>query len=273
MNNERRKAGLKAKIKAAATAVFLRKGYSETKIIDIANEANISPSTIYLYFDGKKQLFNALNIPEVARMRPEFDRRREDITRVALALFGERGFEDTTMDDIARKVGFSKAALYQYCSSKEDLFFQVLQLYTHAIPPDDVVEGANCADWKKAVHNVAESYMAISRDPDRAAFLGSVIRDSHKFPEFGAVYYEKSFCTARRNFSEFVSRLQREGIVRADLDVDVAVTAFFGSLTSYTIFYDTIRGIPKDVDEDKFIDTIADMFIRGVEAQPEEKKE
>ncbi len=70
MNNERRKAGLKAKIEAAATAVFLRKGYSETKIIDIANEAHISPSTIYLYFDGKKQLFNALNIPEVARMRP-----------------------------------------------------------------------------------------------------------------------------------------------------------------------------------------------------------
>ena len=94
-----------------------------------------------------------------------------------------------------------------------------------------------------------------------------------RFPEFGAAYYEKSFCTARRNFSEFVSRLQREGIVRADLDVDVAVTAFFGSLTSYTIFYDTIRGIPKDVDEDKFIDTIADMFIRGVEAQPEEKQE
>ena len=172
MNNEHRKAGLKAKIEAAATAVFLRKGYSETKIIDIANEAHISPSTIYLYFDGKKQLFNALNIPEVARMRPEFDRRREEITRVALRLFGEQGFEDTTMDDIAREIGFSKAALYQYCSSKEDLFFQVLQLYTHAIPPEEAVAGANCADWRQAIHNVAESYMAIARDSDRAAFLG-----------------------------------------------------------------------------------------------------
>ena len=83
---------------------------------------------------------------------------------------------------------------------------------------------------------------AISRDSDRAAFLGSVIRDSHKFPEFGEAYYEKSFCTARNNFSEFISRLQQQGIVRADLDVTVAVTAFFGSLTSYTILFDTIKG-------------------------------
>ena len=173
------------------------------------------------------------------------------------------------MDDIAREIGFSKAALYQYCSSKEDLFFQVLQLYTHAIPPEEAVAGANCADWRQAVHNVAESYMAISRDSDRAAFLGSVIRDSHKFPEFGEAYYEKSFCTARNNFSEFISRLQQQGIVRADLDVTVAVTAFFGSLTSYTILFDTIKGIPRDVEEEAFIHTTADIFIRGIEVQPQ----
>ena len=111
--------------------------------------------------------------------------------------------------------------------------------------------------------------MAISRDSDRAAFLGSVIRDSHKFPEFGEAYYEKSFCTARNNFSEFISRLQQQGIVRADLDVTVAVTAFFGSLTSYTILFDTIKGIPRDVEEEAFIHTTADIFIRGIEVQPQ----
>lgn len=265
MNNERRKAGLKAKIQAAATTVFLRKGYSETKIIDIANEAHISPSTIYLYFDGKKQLFNALNIPEVACMRPEYDRRREEITRVALSLFGSKGFEDTTMDDIAKVIGFSKAALYQYCSSKEDLFLQVLQLYTHATPPEDAVIGTNLDDWRQAIYNIAESYMAISRDADRAAFMGSVIRDSHKFPEFGTAYYEKSFCTARDNIMEFLLRLQREGKIRQDLDIKTAVTAFLGTLTSYTFLFDTIKGIPREVAEDDFIRTSADIFIRGIE--------
>ncbi len=187
---------------------------------------------------------------------------------MALRLFGERGFEDTTMDDIAKEIGFSKAALYQYCSSKEDLFYQVLQLYTHALPPEEAVSGAHCADWRQGIHNVAESYMAISRDPDRAAFLGSVIRDSHKFPEFGAAYYEKSFCTASDNFSAFLTQLQQSGEIRADLDIKVAVTAFFGALTFYTILFDTIRGVPREVDEETFIRTTADTFIRGIEAHP-----
>ena len=266
MKNEGRRAELREKIVAAATKVFLRKGYSETKIIDIAREADISPSTIYLYFDGKKKLFQALNIPEAEEKRPQHDLRREKITRIALAQFGARGYEATTMDDIAKEIGFSKAALYQYCSSKEDLFLQVLQLYSHATPPEEAVAGANIDDWRQALHNIGQSYMAILRDPDRAAFMGSVIRDSHKFPEFGRAYYEHSFCTARNNICAFLYRLQREGEIRGDVDVRVAVTAFLGTLNSYMFMYDTIKGIPQDdVDVQQFIRTTVDLFIRGIQ--------
>ncbi|MCI8538976.1 MAG: helix-turn-helix transcriptional regulator [Oscillospiraceae bacterium] len=270
MTNERRKAELKAKIEAAATAVFLRKGYAETKIIDIANEAQISPSTIYLYFDGKKQLFASLNIPEVAQLRPEYDRRREEITRVALTLFGERGFEGTTMDDIAEEMGFSKAALYQYCASKEDLFFQVLQLYTHATPPTASMVGADSGDWRQLVRNIAATYMEIAHDPHRNAFLGSVMRDSNKFPEFGTVYYEKSFCTARRNMVTSLTPFQQKGEIRQDLNLNAAVTAFFGALTSHTLLYSVVKGVPCDVPEADFVSAEVDIFIRGIEARPKE---
>lgn len=270
MTNERRKAELKAKIEAAATAVFLRKGYAEAKIIDIANEAQISPSTIYLYFDGKKQLFASLNIPEVAQLRPEYDRRKEEITRVALTLFGERGFEGTTMDDIAEEMGFSKAALYQYCASKEDLFFQVLQLYTHATPPTSDSIGADSNDWRKIVQNIAVSYMEINHDPHRNAFLGSVMRDSNKFPEFGTVYYEKSFCTARKNMVTSLLPFQQKGEIRGDIDLTVAVTAFFGALTSHTLLYSVVKGVPCDVPEADFVKAEVEIFIRGVEARPQQ---
>jgi AcrR family transcriptional regulator len=266
MYSKHRKPGLRTQIEAAARTVFLRKGYPETKITDIAKEAHVSPSTIYLYYDSKKQLFQSLNIPEAAQLRPHHERRLEQIHRVALHQFAERGFEATTMDDIAREIGFSKAALYQYCSNKEDLFLQVLQQYSHAIPPEEAVAGANCADWKQAIYNIAESFMAISRDPDRAAFMSSVIRESNQFPAFGTAYYEKSFCTARNNVSAFLTRLQQEGTIRADLDIKVAVTSFLGALTSYGILYDTIRGIPREIAPEDFIRTTAETFIRGIEA-------
>ena len=127
MTNAMRKLELRERIQAAAKTVFLEKGYAETKINDIAKAADISPSTIYLYFSGKKDLFSSLNIQQAADIRPEFERKREEICRTALHIFGQEGFERTTMDAIAVQVGLSKAALYQYCDSKEDLLLQVLR--------------------------------------------------------------------------------------------------------------------------------------------------
>jgi AcrR family transcriptional regulator len=47
-------------ILAAALAVFAQKGYGDTRIGDIANAAGIAKGTIYLYFESKEALFEAV---------------------------------------------------------------------------------------------------------------------------------------------------------------------------------------------------------------------
>lgn len=44
----------------AAICVFARKGYLETSIDDIINEAEVARGTFYLYFSGKKEIFLAI---------------------------------------------------------------------------------------------------------------------------------------------------------------------------------------------------------------------
>src|SRR5512138_3129268 len=44
----------------AAAAVIIRLGYDKTTMSDIAEEAGASRRTVYLYFDGKEELFEAL---------------------------------------------------------------------------------------------------------------------------------------------------------------------------------------------------------------------
>lgn len=46
---------------------------------------------------------------------------RQEIARAAWLLFAERGYEDTTVDAIARAAGISRRSFFRYFSSKEDV--------------------------------------------------------------------------------------------------------------------------------------------------------
>lgn len=59
-------------------------------------------------------------------MRVRTEEKRQEIVRIAAELFEQLGYERTSMSAIASRVGGSKATLYGYFSSKEDLLRAVL---------------------------------------------------------------------------------------------------------------------------------------------------
>lgn len=58
--------------------------------------------------------------------------KRDEILAVAAELFAERGFEATTIQDIADRVGMLKGSLYYHIKSKEQLLVEIVQK-THEI--------------------------------------------------------------------------------------------------------------------------------------------
>ena len=59
-------------------------------------------------------------------MRVRTEEKKQEIVRIAAELFEELGYERTSMSAIAARVGGSKATLYGYFGSKEDLLRAVL---------------------------------------------------------------------------------------------------------------------------------------------------
>ena len=52
--------------------------------------------------------------------------RKAQILDVSTALFHERGYHATSLDDIADRIGFTKPAIYHYFRSKEDILFAIV---------------------------------------------------------------------------------------------------------------------------------------------------
>ena len=50
--------------------------------------------------------------------------KRQALLRTAARTFNEIGFHQTTLDDLAQKLGVSKPALYLYIKSKDDILFE-----------------------------------------------------------------------------------------------------------------------------------------------------
>jgi AcrR family transcriptional regulator len=73
--------------------------------------------------------------PAASRPRqrlPRAQRERQMLT-VARRIFGTRGFQDASMDEIAAEVGISKPMLYAYFESKEGLFIACAELATREL--------------------------------------------------------------------------------------------------------------------------------------------
>src|ERR1041384_2531006 len=51
--------------------------------------------------------------------------RREELTRIAARLFAERGYQGTSLADLAEELGVQKPSLYHHIASKEDLLWEV----------------------------------------------------------------------------------------------------------------------------------------------------
>src|SRR4051812_20741768 len=109
--------------------------------------------------------------------------RHEEIISAAAAMFAEKGFRDTTVQEIARELRMTGAAIYYYFDSKDQLLYEIWQRAGRKLQ-----EGANAARalpgtavdrLRTAMRNHLDVIIS-----DRAIFEVLILQRS-QLPEFG----------------------------------------------------------------------------------------
>ncbi len=158
-----------------------------------------------------------------AARRAEHKReRREAILDAAERVFGSRGAQHVTMDEVAEAADVSKGTLYLYFRSKDDLFVAL----THR--PLDVVlarfeallehRGTRGADLLRALLDTHSEVVRAHRSKMRLA-LATMCSGYHPSPEAESIEaYAERVRALRATYREAIRRGMDDGSLRDDLD-------------------------------------------------------
>ena len=89
----------------------------------------------------------------------DYDERKEAILSHAAALFAEKGYLGTSVMDIARACGSSKALLYHYYPSKEDVLFGVMSSHIDVLLDDAAVILTEQPSPADSLHSLLHRFM------------------------------------------------------------------------------------------------------------------
>jgi AcrR family transcriptional regulator len=162
-------------------------------------------------------------IERALRWRRRKDARPKEILAAALALFAERGFAATRLDDVALRAGVTKGTLYLYFPNKEELFEAVVR---QALVPN--LERGEAlldeADEPAALllERLMRSWAELALSP-AGAIPKIIISEAGNFPEL-ARFYREEVVDRGIELMRGVLRLGVErGEFRAPDDLDNAV--------------------------------------------------
>jgi AcrR family transcriptional regulator len=150
---------------------------------------------------------------------PKFRRRKAarpgEIVEAALAVFAERGFAAAKLDDIARRAGVSKGALYLYFETKEDIFRAVV---AQAIAPNmqaiRAVIAAHPGPLSELLRLVAERVGFLIETLPVGGVIKMVIAEAGNFPELARVWHDDLVAHILGAMSDAIRAAQGRGEVR-----------------------------------------------------------
>jgi len=188
---------------------------------------------------------------------------RKEILSAAEKVFAAKGFFRTTMNEIAEAAEFGTGTLYKYFSSKEDLYFTLIDEKTGEINRLAKVELSQKTSVKGRIERVLRLQFAFIEE--NRDFFRIYISERNRFEwtvkdDLGKGIHDKMVA-----YIEILAKVVKEGIREGELKsmdpMDLA-HALVGIVNSF-VFEWLISPQPYPLVSK--VETVLDIFLRGVQ--------
>jgi AcrR family transcriptional regulator len=194
--------------------------------------------------------------------------RRSQILEAAGRIFPQKGYRETTIQDIAQEVGFSNSAIYQYFQNKEELFLALTESLSFMDVMEDITSpldqkaDVTLGEIRQALIEVAEAFLD-THHPN-AEVIRLFISEVRLFPEIGIRYCERLVAPLEAQLERYLEYQIERGIFRP-VEVKLAVHAFYGIFLNFVVTQDLLGG--KDClyfPLQESVPKMVDLFLGGI---------
>ena len=181
---------------------------------------------------------SSLAIPAGRRERQKQDRERR-ILAAARRLFDRKGYDATSMENVAARAGLAVGTLYNYFPSKEELLFAISRADTEPLlrigeailadPPDDPAEAIGAL-----TEVMVQGITAGERRLWRELFVASIAAPD----TLGARLFALDLRLIAQ-LTTMIERLKARGAIDASVDSSRAAGLFYGICLTWSIAFAT----------------------------------
>jgi AcrR family transcriptional regulator len=192
-----------------------------------------------------------------------------EILDAALALFVEKGFAATRLDDVAKRAGLSKAAIYLYFEDKTALFQGVVrQAVAVNLGTVEAMLKAHRGPVAALLPRILEFMAGRIEETPLAAVAKLVIAESRAFPEIGRFYLKEVIGRGLPMFEGLIARGIEQGEFRR-VDPAMTVRSIVGAMLLAGIWRTVFEPIGADkLDIRALARHHADLMVHALKPDP-----
>lgn len=167
----------------------------------------------------------------MARISKDPEVRRKEIVEAAMQLFREKGFAQTAVSDIVRKVGVAQGTFYYYFKSKEEIVFAIIQLSVSA--------------QAEKIESIADNNRMTARDK-LTKVLGEETYSPSQYKmyldflhqENNALHHQKLIVAKIHAFAPMIAQILQQGTEEGQFQVEDPLEAAEFILTGMLFLFD-----------------------------------
>jgi AcrR family transcriptional regulator len=179
---------------------------------------------------------------------------KEKIIHESLRLFSLKGFTSTSIQDILAAANTSKGGFYNHFSSKEDLFYQVLD-EARRIWRERNLSGLKQAESSLEkvtllLRNYKDLYLKDADNfPGGCVFITLAVELSDQIPHLSKEI-EKGFIGLKNLYKRFLDEGKQSGELNGNVNTDIITEMIFNSMLGASVIFNSNKstsGLDKSV--------------------------